>query len=156
MGLKYSNYLIPLYPAFALLSLYPLFKFSENKERSIINWSLPVIAMGLIGSLVFSQVYKNHRDEVLYEAIDYAREHKLPAKEWILYNNCYPFFSLQNLLAFEESASVFQIENVTSFEKDALVIIHKSDVEKISGVKKLKDLSSKDLVLACSNAACPQ
>ncbi|GAB4019747.1 MAG: hypothetical protein Fur0010_22020 [Bdellovibrio sp.] len=154
MGLKYSNYLIPAYPAFALLSLYPILKLRLDVQKKIVLWSMPIVFIGLAGSLFYNFKYKSYRDEVIYEAIDYAREKNLPMRNWILYNDCYPFFSLQNLLAFEASASVHQISNTRQFNLDALVIIHKADVGKIENLKKLKDLSVKDLVLACVGSAC--
>lgn len=154
MGLKYSNYLIPAYPAFALISLYSILNIKIETKEKIVHWSLPIIFIGLISSLFYNFKYKSHRDEVIYEAIDFARERNLPLKNWILYNDCYPFFSLQNLLAFEASASVHQVSNTDHFKLDALVIIHKADVGKIQNIKKLKDLSTKDLVLACVGSAC--
>ena len=154
-SLKYSNYLIPGYPALALVACYPFLLMKKEKWEKAPKVLLMIFAPLLIILFFVLGKYKKLRDIPLYTALDYAREHQLPRKNWVLYNQCYDNIAAQGLMAFEESADVFRVENVKRLDRSALVIMRKSDLANLEDVKELVSLESNDLILACSGHACP-
>jgi len=154
-SLKYSNYLIPSYPALALLACYPFLMMKKEKWEKAPSFLLMIFAPLLIILFFVLGKYKKLRDIPLYTALDYARENHLPRQNWILFNQCYDNIAAQGLMAFEESADVFRVENVKKLERSALIIMRKSDLQNLEDARELISIDDKDLILACSGRACP-
>ena len=60
---------------------------------------------------------KSSRDPELFKTLDIVKGLENPPKNWAVYKHSYPFYSLNNLMAFDHHGNSFNV-NESFFKKD--------------------------------------
>ena len=105
--LKYSNYLLPLYPALATLAALPLTRLGEKAERRFQN-AIKIFAVSLaLILLIFPLTVTIKRDPELHKAMELTQALESPPKTWVIIDGAYSYFPAANFLAFHNNSKCF-------------------------------------------------
>ncbi|MEI8348271.1 MAG: glycosyltransferase family 39 protein, partial [Pseudomonadota bacterium] len=114
--LKYSHYLIPVYPALAILAAYPL-SLLQRRFLNFYAYAIKISAMGLtLLLLIFPLSVTSSRDQELFKTLDLLRLLPQKPNTWGLVDNAYSFFPATSLVAWEESKNLLLL-NRQQFEE---------------------------------------
>tara|TARA_R110002072_G_scaffold1989_3_gene16471 strand:+ start:34055 stop:35476 length:1422 start_codon:yes stop_codon:yes gene_type:complete len=132
-GLKYSNYLIPLYPFLALLAANGISKLWKNSEVKIVNFSKYLIPITALVLLIFPITNESGRDRELIEAKEILTNMDIKPKKWINFYGCYPFWSIQNLNSYDDGSITVNQNKLYEYNinKDTIFLIHGTDVPEV-------------------------
>jgi len=113
---KYSHYILPLYPAMAILSTW-FAKFLSERAfcnlRKIIQYTFFVAALVL---LIFPITVNVRRDRELIKTTELLEGTKIVPKKWIVVGDIYPFWSFSGYTSFQHSGNPVK-ENENNFLK---------------------------------------
>lgn len=107
--LKYSNYLIPLYPFMAIIAGDVVAKAKETIQRRIAFFYQHILIALTILLLVFPITTKSERDPSLHQMVDLLKSLQVKPKLIHATASSYPFFALANMMAFEYHADVVSL-----------------------------------------------
>lgn len=106
--LKYSHYLIILYPFYALSVGQTLISFKEKIDLRI---TFGVKSLSIILSLVlliFPLTTKIRRDKPLYKTKEIVESIKIKPNAWAIIGDSYPFFAAANFFAYYHHSEVYR------------------------------------------------
>ena len=102
--LKYDNYLLPLYPALAILAALPLTRLKpkiEYRLKNAVKIFAPSLALIL---LIFPLTNSIKRDPELHKAMELVEALHSPPQTWVIVDDSYPYFNVANFLAFHNNS----------------------------------------------------
>jgi len=104
---KYSNYLLPLYPFYAIsVGFYLASLLKEGWFEKVKKGTCYLFVTASLVLLIFPLTVKTRRDKEIHQALKMSRGLKKQPEVWVTINDSYPFFALANLIAFENSGEV--------------------------------------------------
>mgnify|MGYP003974948359 CR=1 FL=1 len=106
---KYSHYLIPLYPAMALLAAFGLKNISEEVEIKIKGIYKGLVILVTLTLLTFPVTTKIRRDPEIYKLKSLFEQAKQTPKVWKIIDGIYPYWSLNNLTSWHDLGLVQQV-----------------------------------------------
>ncbi len=123
--LKYSHYIIPLYPYLALLAgITAITYLPQNWSFFFINKITPVLTISVFIALaVFPLTNKSKRNPELQKIIALSHGLREPPQQWGIVEGAYSFYKANNLIAYRRLGEVFNI-NEGIFKK----ILREEDV----------------------------
>lgn len=158
---KYSNYLLPLYPFYAITAAYALNSFlKEGWFEKIRKGTMYLFLVTSLTLLVFPLTTKTRRDKIIHKSLEITKGLKKQPNVWVTIDSSYSFFALANLIGFEidgevvnqdlawlkrylldDAELVFKSESKVDWsKKEFIFLIRNADFEKV------KDLINKKLV----------
>lgn len=109
---KYSNYIVPLFPAMAVLAAYPLSSFSSSIYSRLIGGLRKLLVVGMVLLLVFPIIKPSKRDPELFRFLEILQLYQIEPSCWHIVDESYPFHHVANLMAWLDKGDV----KVTSAE----------------------------------------
>jgi len=106
---KYSHYIIPLYPALAILASYPLLKFSEKFFKRFQESFLVLSILVTLVLLVFPVTNKSKRDPEIFKVRTVVEMLKEAPRNWVIVDGIYPFWSLNNMNSWIDHSNTYSI-----------------------------------------------
>lgn len=104
---KYSNYLLPLYPFYAIVAANALaFFLSDSRVEKIKKGVLYLFVATSMALLVFPLTVGIRRDKPIFEILKMTKGLEKKPNLWLTIDGAYPFYSLANLIGFELSGEV--------------------------------------------------
>ncbi|ATH06731.1 hypothetical protein BIY24_01885 [Halobacteriovorax marinus] len=140
-GLKYSNYLIPIYPFLAILAAFGIVSLWKNAQDRLMNVFQYLIPLAAVILLVFPLTSKTRRDPEITKLKEILKLSSRNVSKWIVYNNSYPFWSLASKNGFEDGSVTITLEKNDDVEncEECIVLIKDEDS---SGLSKKEEFSS--------------
>ncbi|TNF25160.1 MAG: hypothetical protein EP319_16855 [Deltaproteobacteria bacterium] len=111
-SVKLSNYLLSLYPFYAICAAfgaYPLLEKHLSKFRKFIT-GLALIAPLVL--LIFPLTNTSKRDQGLYQSLEVLKLSKIDTKvsKWYVVDNVYPFWNVANWVGWKGLGNVWAID----------------------------------------------
>ncbi len=104
---KYSNYLLPLYPFYAIIAANGLSFFLNSKKLENIKRAVLYLFVATsLTLLIFPLTVETRRDKPIFDILKISKGLKRQPDLWLTINGSYPFYSLANLVGFELSGEV--------------------------------------------------
>lgn len=131
MKVKYSNYLIPFYPAFAALGSYWIFQLNENYQHRTLKGLQALIVCAGLALLIFPLTDHVRRDRSLIKAWELSRSLPGPPKTWVNFRNAYPVANFADFLSLKGVPKFFKgIGDEVFNEKlgDAIFLVKNPDI----------------------------
>lgn len=109
--LKYSHYLIPLYPFYALAVGGICLNLKEKLDQRI-TFGVKVLAgSAALVLLIFPLTTEIKRDRPLYETKEIVERLKVKPNAWAIVGDSYPFFAATNFFAYYYHAEVYRVHD---------------------------------------------
>ncbi|MFT6069544.1 MAG: 4-amino-4-deoxy-L-arabinose transferase-like glycosyltransferase [Bacteriovoracaceae bacterium] len=170
---KYSNYLLPLYPFYAMTAAYALNSLlKEGWFEKVRKGTMYLFLLTSLTLLIFPLTTKTRRDKVIHKSLEITKGLKKQPNVWVTIDSSYSFFALANLIGFEIDGEVvnkdlnwlksylsgdaelkFKSESAIDWSnKEFIFLLRKTDFEKIKSIVNNKLVSivyfkAKDLIL---------
>jgi 4-amino-4-deoxy-L-arabinose transferase-like glycosyltransferase len=170
---KYSNYLLPLYPFYAITVAYAVNSFlKEGWFEKIKKGTMYLFLLTSLTLLIFPLTTKVRRDKIIHKSLGITKGLKKQPNVWITIDSSYSFFALANLIGFEMDGEVvnrdlkwlksylngqarleFESESKIDWsDKEFIFLIRNGDFEKVKDIvdKKLVSIvhfKAKDVIL---------
>ncbi|MBF0359545.1 MAG: glycosyltransferase family 39 protein [Oligoflexia bacterium] len=126
---KYSNYIVPSFPALAVLAAYPMTKLGERFHRGFIFVHKRLLVVLVLLLLIFPITTTTTRDVELFKIIDvldssalysnsHSNSHSNSEKKlinWKIVNSIYPYYNVVNLISWEGFGEV-NVLGITELE----------------------------------------
>ncbi|TNF02751.1 MAG: glycosyltransferase family 39 protein [Deltaproteobacteria bacterium] len=111
-SVKLSNYLLSLYPFYAICAAfgaYPLLEKHLSKFRKFIT-GLALLAPLVL--LIFPLTNTSKRDQGLYQSLEVLKSSKIETKisKWYVVDNVYPFWNVANWVGWKGQGNVWAID----------------------------------------------
>lgn len=109
VGWKLSHYIIPVYPAMAILSIHSLLHFFQKYEPKLVKGFMGLLVAGALIILVLPSGGKIRRYPFIFEIQNKLIENKLERKNWIILNNAEEYFGIASNATFNNSYAVYSL-----------------------------------------------
>ncbi|MCO4755774.1 MAG: glycosyltransferase family 39 protein [Bacteriovoracaceae bacterium] len=117
-SVKVSNYLLPLYPFYAICAAWGLLPLIE-KYSSKFKMTVFVLAFAApLVLLIFPLTNKSRRDQPLYKSLDVlSRANKVSSvKNWNIVQGVYPFWNVANWVGWKGLGNAYSIDDAKFLE----------------------------------------
>jgi 4-amino-4-deoxy-L-arabinose transferase-like glycosyltransferase len=109
--LKYSHYLIVLYPYYALAVGEALERIKDDLSQKVSFFIKTITTIGALVLLIFPLTTKIKRDVPLYETKEVVESIKVKPNAWAIIGDSYPFFAATNFFAYYHHADVYRAKH---------------------------------------------
>ncbi|MBF0312439.1 MAG: glycosyltransferase family 39 protein [Oligoflexia bacterium] len=105
---KYSNYIVPCFPALAALAAYPFAKMSCTFHGYFTFWVKRALVVVVMVLLIFPVTVRSGRDVELFRLLELMKYYDSSSEEisWVIVNEVYPFHNVVNLMAWQGKGNV--------------------------------------------------
>jgi 4-amino-4-deoxy-L-arabinose transferase-like glycosyltransferase len=110
MTFKLSHYLVPLYPAMAVLAAYPITSWVSGRQVYIYGCLKVLIVIGALVLLIFPLTTKTRRDKEIFKVFEVVEKLENQPNSWGIIDSSYDFFRLANLLGFHNYNNAYKIQ----------------------------------------------
>jgi 4-amino-4-deoxy-L-arabinose transferase-like glycosyltransferase len=133
---KLSHYILPLYPAMAILTTYALIESKEVFKNLFVFSTRYLIILTALVLLAFPLTTQTRRDKQIYQVINTLKQFKERPEAWGMIGSPYDYWSLSSAVAFSTGLPTysFPLEQLEERRKRKSLII----IIKPNNFKKLK------------------
>ena len=108
---KYSNYLMPLYPAMAMLAANSV-RFKGDKFISYFSSIFRSLALTLgLVLLIFPLTHQSRRDIEITKSLEILKMHNYTPTAWGIVGEVFPFFNAANYIGFQSHGEVYDMSS---------------------------------------------
>ena len=158
MKFKYSHYLIPIYPSYAIVAAFPIFlKIDLSGEKRFFKiWSI-ILIIAFVALYPLGVTSKVRRDKEIFQiSKSFAKLKNIP-KNWLIVEESYSYWAISGLSSYRFSANPHRLNNQQTIQylgensKDSLVFTSMNVEEGLMKILsldfvKLETIETKNLI----------